>query len=202
MEKIDFQNGITPLNDTNLNLLQTNVENAINEKIKVLEESTDIDNIKTNGIYGIFNATGTLPNGYSITDNNVIIECLMWASDYGRQILHDVRTNKIFIRNINNGIWQPWGSIPPKTEAGVVYYNEMEATAEQFVGAKRIKYITFKNTYSSPPTVIISTLNNRIDTYGGLIMSVGGVTNTGCFINVGENYNDSAIGVMYMVIGN
>lgn len=32
MDKINFQNGITPLNDTNLNQLQTNVENAINQK--------------------------------------------------------------------------------------------------------------------------------------------------------------------------
>lgn len=176
--------------------------NFVNVLFEYLEESYNIDNIKENGTFGVFNATGTLPTGYSASDNNFIVECFMWASDYGRQILHDVRSNKIYIRNLFNNVWQPWGSIPPKTEAGVVYYHEMEATAEQFVGAKRIKYITFKNTYSSPPTVIISTLNNRIDTYGGLIMSVGGVTNTGCFINVGENYNDSAIGVMYMVIGN
>ncbi len=32
MEKINFQNGITPLNDTNLNQIQDNVENAIEEK--------------------------------------------------------------------------------------------------------------------------------------------------------------------------
>lgn len=29
MNKINFQNGITPLNDTNLNQMQTNIENAI-----------------------------------------------------------------------------------------------------------------------------------------------------------------------------
>lgn len=38
MDKINFQNGITPLNDTNLNKMQANVEKAIEEKHKYSTE--------------------------------------------------------------------------------------------------------------------------------------------------------------------
>lgn len=74
----------------------------------VLENGFNINNIKENGRYGIFNASGTLPSGYSTSDNNVIIDCIMWSSLYGRQILHDVRTERTYVRNINNGTWRSW----------------------------------------------------------------------------------------------
>ena len=78
---------------------------------KQMNTSTNIDNLKTFGFYGIFNATGTLPTGYSTSDNNIIIECIMWANDYGRQILHDVRNTNTYVRNLFNGTWQNWVSI-------------------------------------------------------------------------------------------
>lgn len=82
---------------------------VVNEKIfVVLDNATNIDNLKENGKYGIFNASGTLPSGYSISDNNVIIECIMWSENFGRQILHDVRTTKTYIRNLSSGVWQAW----------------------------------------------------------------------------------------------
>lgn len=86
-----------------------NYINSINNKIySTLSSNTNIDNLKTVGTYGIFNATGTLPSGYSQTDNNIFIEVLMWSNDYGRQILHDVRTTNTYIRNISNNVWQSW----------------------------------------------------------------------------------------------
>lgn len=86
-----------------------NYINEINNKIySTLSSNTNIDNLKTVGTYGIFNATGTLPSGYSQTDNNIFIEVLMWSNDYGRQILHDVRTTNTYIRNISNNVWQSW----------------------------------------------------------------------------------------------
>ena len=89
-----------------------NYINTINNKIySVLSSNTNIDNLKTVGNYGIFNATGTLPSGYSQTDNNIFIEVLMWSNDYGRQILHDVRTTNTYVRNISNNVWQSWKQI-------------------------------------------------------------------------------------------
>lgn len=41
MEKINFQNGITPLNDTNLNQMQENVEKEFNSKYKLLWENNN-----------------------------------------------------------------------------------------------------------------------------------------------------------------
>jgi hypothetical protein len=37
MNKINFQNGITPLNDTNLNQMQDNVEDAINNSTETIK---------------------------------------------------------------------------------------------------------------------------------------------------------------------
>lgn len=88
--------------------MTTELSVIINKLYSVLEQATNIDTLKENGKYGIFNATGTLPSGYSSSDNNIIIECIMWTNDYGRQILHDVRTTNTYIRIINNNTWYSW----------------------------------------------------------------------------------------------
>lgn len=113
--------GTTPLSAENMKQMEDNTENAINTAVNdlssvldskigyvVLENDSNIDNVKENGRYGVFNAKGTLPSGYNVNDNNVIIDCIMWSSLYGRQILHDVRTTNTYVRNLNNGIWQNW----------------------------------------------------------------------------------------------
>lgn len=89
---------------------------VLNEKIievidsiySVAEQGTNINDLKINGKYGIFNATGTLPSGYSTNDNNIIIECIMWDNSYGRQILHDVRSDNTYIRRLSAGTWHSW----------------------------------------------------------------------------------------------
>lgn len=84
------------------------IDNSTTIIYKRTETNANLDNLTNTGIYGVFNATGTLPSGYSSNDNNFFIEVLFWYVDYGRQIAHDVRTNRTFIRNMNNGIWQSW----------------------------------------------------------------------------------------------
>lgn len=89
--------------------LSANQGRLLNEKIyMVLPQGSNINNLLENGKFGIFNATGTLPTGYSTSDNNIIIENMMWNNEYGRQILHDIRTTNTFIRCINGGLWQSW----------------------------------------------------------------------------------------------
>ncbi len=75
---------------------------------KILDDGYNIDELKFNGKFAILNATGTLPSGYSVDDNNIFVENFMWFEHYGRQILHDVRTNKTFSRNLFNDVWQPF----------------------------------------------------------------------------------------------
>lgn len=100
--------------------------NYINNKLyKGLGTSYDIDTIKENGTYGILNATGTLPTGYNTNDNNIFIQCLMWGQDCGRQILHDVRTRKTFVRNLNNNHWYAWNEFD---ETYVLYENASGTT--------------------------------------------------------------------------
>lgn len=94
--------------------LSANQGKVLNEKMfpmEILANNYNIDNIKQSGFYGIFNATGTLPTGYSTSDNNIFIESIMWSSDYGRQILHDVRSESTYIRNLSADSWHSWTQI-------------------------------------------------------------------------------------------
>ena len=70
----------------------------------------NIDNLDVSGIYGVYNATGTLPSVFT-SDNNVILHNYMWDTNWGRQILYDVRANTIFSRQKNNGNWTNWCKI-------------------------------------------------------------------------------------------
>lgn len=104
-------NEIKTVVNSNADILdETNetIQTVDNKIYAELAQGTNIDTLKANGKYGIYNATGTLPSGFSSSDNNVIVECIMWNTDYGRQILHDVRTANTFIRRINGGVWQSW----------------------------------------------------------------------------------------------
>lgn len=94
--------------------LSANQGKVLNDKMfsmETLANNYNIDNIKQSGFYGILNATGTLPTGYSTSDNNIFIESIMWSSDYGRQILHDVRSESTYIRILSADSWKSWTQI-------------------------------------------------------------------------------------------
>ena len=92
--------------------LSANQGRILNNKIYVQSaQGTNIDNLRENGKYGILNATGALPSGYSSSDNNIIIECIMWTNTYGKQILHDIRSDETYIRRLENGAWHSWKQI-------------------------------------------------------------------------------------------
>lgn len=80
-------------------------------KNETLSNGANIDNITSSGVYGIFNATGTLPSGYT-SDNNIFIHSMLWGNgDYGRQVLYDIRSNNTYTRQKSNGTWQSWVSL-------------------------------------------------------------------------------------------
>jgi hypothetical protein len=95
MNKINFQNGITPLNDTNLNQMQTNIENAINEKTINITTGVEFETgriIDGKVEYGKRIDCGALPDGtglrtiaHRITNFMVTkIEAYAYSSAYGR----------------------------------------------------------------------------------------------------------------------
>lgn len=100
---------------TNISKLEDTTEQSLQ---KVLDNGYNIDDLKLNGKFAVYNATGTLPNGYSTSDNNFFIECYMWFENYGRQILHDVRANKTYSRNLLNDVWQPFEIVDYIVEQG------------------------------------------------------------------------------------
>lgn len=107
MALIEFKNKPntdTPINDKNLN----HNFNELNNKIIQHTEDTNIDDIKETGNYEIFNAKGTLPTGFSTSDNNIFIQQFMRGTDYGRQILYDVRTSRWCSRELLNNVWNNW----------------------------------------------------------------------------------------------
>lgn len=80
-------------------------------KNETLSNEANIDNITSSGVYGIFNATGTLPSGYT-SDNNIFIHSMVWGNgNYGRQVLYDIRSNNIYTRQKSHGTWNSWVSL-------------------------------------------------------------------------------------------
>ena len=35
----------------------------------------------------------------------------MWTNTYGKQILHDIRSDETYIRRLENGAWHSWKQI-------------------------------------------------------------------------------------------
>lgn len=60
------------------------------------------------GWHNVFNATGTLPPGYTSNNNDFLIENKGVGVDWYRQILYDVRSYKKFERMRINGSWHEW----------------------------------------------------------------------------------------------
>ena len=110
----DLPSTNTPITASRLNHMEDGIYEAY-ERIgggETLPMETNIDNISTFGFYGVFNATGTLPTGYSTSDNNIFIQNMLWGNgDYGRQVLYDIRSNNTYTRQKNNGTWQSWVSL-------------------------------------------------------------------------------------------
>ena len=109
LQKVDSTEVIDSLEGNETNLAPS-VRAVKGSFMQILPENYNIDNVKTSGIYGIFNAKGTLPAGLNINDNNIFLHCFMWYAEYGRQIIYDVRTLKTYMRILNNGIWYEWKS--------------------------------------------------------------------------------------------
>lgn len=69
MKKIPFKDlpsTDTPIDSANLNLLQTNIENAINENIKVVEYKQSYTVTSGQGTTGRFIITTSVPSGYEL----------------------------------------------------------------------------------------------------------------------------------------
>ena len=105
---------------------------------KVLDDGYNIDELKLNGKFAILNATGTLPSVYSADDNNFFVECYMWFEHYGRQVLHDVRTNKTFTRNLLNDEWQPFEFVDRIVEQGETTVDGIKWTWEKWSSGKAV----------------------------------------------------------------
>lgn len=119
MQKINFQNlpsTTTPVNATNLNALQTNVENAIPTKIsdltndssfveyKSVVSNVDLNDYKNYGIYYFYSNCSNAPTDY--------FYCLiMGAGGDCVQIGASVSYDNLYFRRYVNGTWSQWRTI-------------------------------------------------------------------------------------------
>lgn len=91
-----------------------NYLNTAFASISELEWGSNINNLKEPGfhLYRTRNATGTLPSGYS-SDNDFFVESYIISvtADWGRQILLDIRANRMFIRALRQGNWGDWAEV-------------------------------------------------------------------------------------------
>lgn len=101
-------------------------------------------------------------------------------------------TNTYSCNYINNSIG--------KIESGLITTNNMiNATIAGSNGKK--KSITFTNTYTTPPNVVVCYYNGAPVTYGNINVFVSNITTTGCDLYFDYNISDSKLGVSYIVSG-
>ena len=128
MDKITFKNGEsggTPINATNLNQMQTNIESAINTKITqtevlstVFKASTTVgditansdanfDELKTPGCYHINTWAGS-STGTNFPKETIGLFLIFRTGDLLFQIIF--ASNKIMLRRLASGTWSAWVS--------------------------------------------------------------------------------------------
>ena len=121
MQKIKFQNlpsTTTPVNATNLNAIQTNVETALNGKTdrEYLGNNPNINNLKTSGSYGIYNCS------QAPTTNIGTLEVIQYTADWILQRFTDLSKHQIYERTFYGGTtWSSWRRI---YNATILYDND------------------------------------------------------------------------------
>ena len=86
-------------------------------------------------------------------------------------------------------------------ESGKIASNSMTTYS---VGSDTYRYydVVFTNTYTNPPTVVVSVFNNSISSYGAIQCGVSNITTTGCRVLFMVNISAASLGITYIVKGN
>lgn len=161
IDNLNTDNGAVPLSAKQGKIL--------NEKMRVTSTGTNIDDINDYGVFYIFNATGTLPVGYSTTDNNIILISYQWDSLWLTQECKDIRSNRKSLRTKKNGTWGPW--IEQKD-----FYSTSEIVIGTWIDGKPIyrKVIAYTVSESATSAAIptgISNMKFLIHGYGAARMT-------------------------------
>lgn len=171
MEKINFVNNSEPdISAENLNLMQTNVENAL--KLTGLNEgrTTVISGAELNEL-GMLNgfAYVTTPkvNGVPVLGNGYLFQ-LCYAATYKIQILARATTDDscLYVRRMINNSWEDFAPISERITEG------QEEPTNQFIDNKRVyvKRINCGNLPNSTTKTIAHGLSNvKIEHFEGIM---------------------------------
>ena len=87
-------------------------------------------------------------------------------------------------------------------ETGYIASSQM--TSATIGGTQSRTYdLTFSKTYTTPPTVIVSTYHNAsLSNYGFVQCAVNNITTTGCKLLFANNMSHNDYGINYLVISN
>lgn len=137
MNKINFQdlpNETTPINATNLNQMQTNIDNAKVEVSSTLN-GVDLNTVKDQTAFYYCNDCTNRPiasNGYFFVQR--------LNNNYIRQEYTTAVSNLKYIRTCNNGTWTDWISLLPET------ITNSNGTAVKFPDGTMICYLNIRVT--------------------------------------------------------
>lgn len=144
MQKINFQNlpsTATPVNATNLNTLQTNVENGTVQQ-EYLGSNPDINSLKTkSGIYGLYNCSQAPDLGLGV------LEVMVYTTDWVVQIFtaFDQHIWKTWGRTYYNGTtWNDWKRLDgPEIEL----YNDNTGSNSSITLSESLAYFRYIEIY-------------------------------------------------------
>lgn len=110
------------LNESNNSQQNTYSCDFINKafaSISELLEGYNIDDLKESGfhLYRVYEATGSLPAGYT-ADNDFFVESYIISgdADFGRQVLLDINSNRMFLRSLSSDVWSAWSEVYTETK--------------------------------------------------------------------------------------
>lgn len=127
MDKINFVNlpsTTTPVNATNLNQLQTNVDESKIEKTTTLSQP-DLDNLIDTEVHYCINATNR-----PVASNGWVVS-IKYTDNYVKQFFYPVGVNTSYER-IKNGTWGDWLKVGSEESYSITSYLKNSWSANGF----------------------------------------------------------------------
>lgn len=168
MDKINFNNlpnTITPINATNLNLLQTNVDNGKVDTEAVRQNNIDANDCEKSGFYYLGTGCSNMPETYL----RMIVSGATGASEL-TQLAFGVTSGNVYHRSKSGNTWRTWEKLNIQTTSNsngtavkfpdgtmICYLNEV-VTDQEFSSKYGNFYLgrriwTFPQSFYSNPTV-------------------------------------------------
>ncbi len=108
---------------------------------------------------------------------------------------------KSYVDDVDDKVDSVTNDLATKFECGRILTNQMSSATIGGTSGRSYN-LTFTNTYTTVPVVLVTVWSNNVGSYGSVTCQVANITTTGCRLLFLANVNASDIGLEYLVIRN